>query len=124
MIQFVTMAGSKFSVPRKKILEWKSTFSILDIDSQLAYAAQWLIDNPESRKPPSQMIHFLGGWLQRAAQKAQQATATYKPYRLTDKTTRYEMARAAIVGELRQRGGWDGEESTIAEFAAKMGGDR
>ncbi len=63
---FVTSGSGTWNLPKEKLDEWSSTFTGIDVGSQLRTAAQWLKDNPTNRKTDRGMIKFLGGWLTRA----------------------------------------------------------
>lgn len=49
-----------------KHVEWRESFSTIDVDLEIRKAYQWLRDNPEKRKTSSGMVAFLGKWLTRA----------------------------------------------------------
>jgi len=63
---FVTSGNGIWNLPKDKLDEWLSTFTGIDVESQLRTAAQWLKDNPANRKTDRGMTKFLGGWLTRA----------------------------------------------------------
>lgn len=54
--------GSSRLIP-EKYLELRNTFPHIDIVSELQKAAQWLRDNPQKRKPITELQNFLFRWL-------------------------------------------------------------
>lgn len=63
---FILTDGSLWRPTVAKMQEWQSTFPLMDLDSQMRLAGQWLKDNPAKRKTERGMTRFLFSWLERA----------------------------------------------------------
>ena len=69
-------------IAASKAAEYRATFSGVDVDAELAKAAQWLRDNPSRRKTAKGLPRYLFAWLERAQNRgtgASQAQGQAKP---------------------------------------------
>lgn len=58
-------------IAESKAAEYRETFAGIDIDAELAKAAQWLRDNPSRRKTAKGLPRYLFAWLERAQNRSQ-----------------------------------------------------
>lgn len=83
---FPLRSGSLWELPQAKLSEYKTTYSYLDIPTELRKAKQWLTDNPQRRKTAKGMPKFLNNWLSRAGgngksnQASSQSTPRPRPF--------------------------------------------
>lgn len=75
---FTLSDGSLWRPTVSKVHEWQATFPIMDLDTQLRLAGQWLKDNPAKRKTQRGMHRFLFAWLERA-QNGNKALPLFQP---------------------------------------------
>ena len=59
-------AAEPVQIAESKAAEYRATFSGVDVDAELAKAAQWLRDNPSRRKTTKGLPRYLFAWLERA----------------------------------------------------------
>jgi hypothetical protein len=77
--KFKTCGEGYWHLHQSKLDEWKSTFTGIDVESQLRMAAQWLKDNPAKRKTDKGMVKFLGAWLTRVQDSYRGPVAQMQP---------------------------------------------
>lgn len=59
-------AAEPVQIAASKAAEYRETFAGIDVDAELAKAAQWLRDNPSRRKTAKGLPRYLFAWLERA----------------------------------------------------------
>ena len=74
---FILSDGSLWRPTVSKVQEWQATFPMMNLDSQLRLAGQWLKDNPGKRKTERGMHRFLFLWLERF-QNSNKATPPFQ----------------------------------------------
>lgn len=67
-ISFSAESGGWHGVDDQTVGRWRAAYPAVDVDSQLAAAASWLLANPSNRK--SNYARFLNGWMSRSQDKA------------------------------------------------------
>lgn len=60
---FILKDSSNWYLSKDLYLQFKETYSNLDVDFQLKKMQMWLISNPVKRKTPKGMIKFINNWL-------------------------------------------------------------
>jgi biotin operon repressor len=99
---FALKNGKDWILTQAKYQEYKSTFSDVDLDTELKKMIQWLRDNPAKRKTASGMTRFINSWLTRAkpdeAKLQQKKLDEYSQKLIDEDQTTAEEARALLRG--------------------------
>jgi hypothetical protein len=99
---FVLKNKKDWPLTQAKYDEYKSTFSDVDLDTELKKMIQWLRDNPAKRKTASGMTRFINSWLSRAkpdeAKLQQKKLDEYSQKLIDEHPTTSEEARELMKG--------------------------
>jgi len=69
--EFPCVGGQVWALTTAKANEYRQSFPLVDVGSELRKALQWCRDNPNRRKTPRGMPAFLGRWLAKAQAEAE-----------------------------------------------------
>jgi len=70
-MEFPCVGGKVWPLTTAKASEYRESFPLVDVGSELRKALQWCRDNPNKRKTPRGMPAFLGRWLTKAQTEAE-----------------------------------------------------
>ncbi|OEE65890.1 hypothetical protein A1OO_08765 [Enterovibrio norvegicus FF-33] len=82
IFQLPLKGGGSSPVTQSDIETLSKTYSTVDVKSEIAKAADWLISNPTRRKTPRGIKRFITGWLSRSSERLGRPTSMSQQARI------------------------------------------